>query len=336
MAEVLRYINPASTAGGDGTTNATTGASRAYASMSEWNTAEATDLVSAGDTHRVVCSSGLDAVASVAVTAGAGWTTDASNYITIEADPSDGHGGVYGAGYRLEITTSGYSETLVVNVPNTVIKGITIENTSGAASARGANINAIAPVFDSCFFVAVSSTGSCAYISNSDGGLFTNCVAIAKDAGTTCFNIGNFDYATFYNCTAISGSRGYYRIGTGGTSAEIKNCVAYGASTADMGGTKWTASSKNATSDTSAIGTSPVTNITTAAFVDYAGGDYSPEAGGALDGAGSDLSAFFTHDITGATRTQWDIGAWAVAASGGGFQAAWARGSNQVLGGFNP
>ena len=39
-ADVTRYVNTDSTAGGDGTTNATTGANRAYATMAEWESAE--------------------------------------------------------------------------------------------------------------------------------------------------------------------------------------------------------------------------------------------------------------------------------------------------------
>jgi hypothetical protein len=68
------------------------------------------------------------------------------------------------------------------------------------------------------------------------------------------------------------------------------------------------ASSNNASSDTSAstYGIGTVTGVVTTTgtdFTDYANGDYTPASGGALDGAGTDLSVFFTDDITGATRT---------------------------------
>lgn len=89
MAEVLRYVNIASTAGGNGTTNATTGPDRAYASLSEWNAAEQTDLVAAGDTHRVLCSNtGIPAV-DTAQCLIQSWVTGASNTLTVEQAPSD-------------------------------------------------------------------------------------------------------------------------------------------------------------------------------------------------------------------------------------------------------
>ena len=44
-ATVTRYVNPGSV-GGNGTTAALTGTDAAYVSLSAWNTAEATDLVS--------------------------------------------------------------------------------------------------------------------------------------------------------------------------------------------------------------------------------------------------------------------------------------------------
>ena len=54
-------------------------------------------------------------------------------------------------------------------------------------------------------------------------------------------------------------------------------------------------------------------------FEDYANGDLRLKAGSALIGAGTDLSADFTTDITGATRTiPWDIGAFEYSAGGGG------------------
>ena len=52
MATVQRYVNTGSTAGGDGTTNATSGSTRAYASLSEW---EANSGGSATDDYIVDC-----------------------------------------------------------------------------------------------------------------------------------------------------------------------------------------------------------------------------------------------------------------------------------------
>ena len=50
MTDTVRYANRSSTPGGNGTTNATSGPNRAYSSLAEWNTNEATTIVS-GDRH---------------------------------------------------------------------------------------------------------------------------------------------------------------------------------------------------------------------------------------------------------------------------------------------
>jgi len=53
--DVFRFVNTDSTAGGDGTTNATTGANRAYATRDEWNTNEATNLVTSNKIQHLQC-----------------------------------------------------------------------------------------------------------------------------------------------------------------------------------------------------------------------------------------------------------------------------------------
>ena len=106
-AQVDRYVNTESTPGGDGTTPAITGVHRAYASLSEWNAAEATDLVAAGDTHVVHCdaddgagSHSADATAVII----SGWTTDATHDITIQVDADKRHNGKWDtSAYRLDV-----------------------------------------------------------------------------------------------------------------------------------------------------------------------------------------------------------------------------------------
>lgn len=104
MALIIRFVNTASTAGGDGTTNATTGVNRAYASLSEWEAAEETDLVAAGDIAEVKCSGAQD---STAVTID-GWVTGASNYILINAPDDKPLDGVFDPlKYFIDIGTTG-------------------------------------------------------------------------------------------------------------------------------------------------------------------------------------------------------------------------------------
>jgi hypothetical protein len=84
MAEVIRYVDTDVSGGdGDGTSWA-----NAYASLSAWNTAEQTNLVTAGNIHHVYCraSSGSDDTTVVTID---GWTTNSTNKIIIEAASSD-------------------------------------------------------------------------------------------------------------------------------------------------------------------------------------------------------------------------------------------------------
>jgi hypothetical protein len=108
MALVTRYINTASSTGGDGTTNGTAGATRAYVSMLEWEAAENVDLVTATDTHIVYCSGTAADTTSCDNT---GWTTDATYFVTISGHLSSGTGyndtGIYSTSYyRLDPASS--------------------------------------------------------------------------------------------------------------------------------------------------------------------------------------------------------------------------------------
>ena len=105
MATVDRYVDPAATGGGTGLdwTNA-------YTSLSAWEAAEQTDLVTDGDIHVCHCrSSGANPEDTTAVVID-GWTTGASNYIEIRCDSGDGHSGTWDdTKYRLVNTAGGYS-----------------------------------------------------------------------------------------------------------------------------------------------------------------------------------------------------------------------------------
>jgi len=82
VINVFSYVNTNSTAGGDGTTNATTGANRAYASRDEWNTNEAKDLVAAGEIHYLECD-GTGGDDTVGFTTSASWNTSANYYVSV-------------------------------------------------------------------------------------------------------------------------------------------------------------------------------------------------------------------------------------------------------------
>jgi len=92
LANVNRYVNTGSTAGGDGTVNTKTGSTRAYPTRASWNTSEATNLVTDGDIHILYCDGdgGTDDATRLTMSA---WTTGASNYITVTSGNSYQHRG---------------------------------------------------------------------------------------------------------------------------------------------------------------------------------------------------------------------------------------------------
>ena len=134
MAEVVRYVNTASTAGGDGTTNNTTGATRAYASSAEWNTAEITNLVLDTDNHVLKC---CGTAADTAQLNMSGWTMSAVYNFLMEGNPDEADGwnktGLYSTShYRIETVDAS-------NIKAAKDSFSTFRNLQGATSGTGNN-----------------------------------------------------------------------------------------------------------------------------------------------------------------------------------------------------
>lgn len=94
-----RYVNTASTAGGDGTTNGTAGATRAYATLAAAISAEATNLVTADVVLRIYCAGTTADSFDGDFT---GYTTDATRYVRIignTGDAAGAHAGIWSNSY---------------------------------------------------------------------------------------------------------------------------------------------------------------------------------------------------------------------------------------------
>ncbi len=163
MADVERFIDRAASAGGDGTTRNHTGGTRAYASMSEWESAEQTNLVSATNTHRVRCAGSTADTTAVSIF---GWTTNSSFFITVQGDDAapdnDGfYDGdlVWSAGhYRL--TSSTVTVTLSGVQASDVIDGIQVENTNNTSTSACIAITRNNEIIKNC---RITTSGNTAF-----------------------------------------------------------------------------------------------------------------------------------------------------------------------------
>lgn len=295
-----------------------------YSLMSTWESTEQTDLVSAGDSHVLECyndwPSGLSD--SVAIS---GWTTGASNTITIKAAAGEEHAGVIGGGFW--ITSASGAGTISCSQYYTVLEGI--ESVCTATNANQVTssfrVTGYYCTLRRCIGKAASASSGGFYNGGSNN-TYENCLS-HSNAGAGFIGTGR--YATLRNVTAVNNST--YGIRNQETnpvfysSFTATNCVAYGNTTADWedasGADKWTGTGTgyNGSGDGTEPGaTGAVSTVASTDFTDYSGGDYSVSGtGSALYDAGTDLSGTFTDDITGATRSQWDIGAYEYISVGG-------------------
>jgi hypothetical protein len=256
-----------------------------------------------------------------ATTTVTGYTNpSATNYLAVRNALSADHNGQIGAGYVLSVS-GGYTQGIVLanTMPYTQIHGIEFVSTgiAGLCSAllSYANFAKIDRV--------IASAASTAAFEIRGGGTITNSLAYDSSVGFNKYQFYNGQ--SFLNCTAVDCATGFLQSSSGGVQSILwQNCVAVECTTDYnlAAGSVDAATDYLAGSDSTAstyAATTAITGITTADFVDYDGGDYRPTNSSALAGAGVDLSASFTTDITGAIRTvPWDIGAFIAEAGSGG------------------
>lgn len=328
MAEVLRYVNTASTAGGDGTTNATAGANRAYATMSEWEANEGTNLVTDGDTHRVLCSGGDD---STAVTLN-GFTVGASNFVTIEGEYDGSAGALDATLYRLTTTSAtqiqcdidyAVFDKLQFDGSATANQGILF----GTSKNDGTVKNCV--FYDLARYGSFQSTGATnvTYFNN----LFYELGRSPIGVSTTSTGMGEVYNCTAYNFNSTNQVNGSFVEQDANGQFKVVNCIAVAHSSSTRNDfeqtyTLATGSDYNASSDTSAPGANSIHSITASTeFVSVTGGseNFHLASGSTVlaDGVGpSSDAAVPTLDIDGDTRsgTTTDIGFDLYVAVGGG------------------
>lgn len=310
-----RYINTASTAGGNGTTNATSGANRAYASLAEWEAARQGTLT---EVEEVICE-GNTPDASCTVD---GWTTSASYYILIRTTQANRHDGTSGTGYRLSV--GAYENGLTISEDYVRVEGIAFVN--GGLANRFIYLNNASTLdvrIDACIFSGGSIYPQLDITSMSGGTIVVrNCVfdlGAASGRGVAVGSSGGTVY--LYNNTYVTSlaDNGYYDAAYGrtGTSTVVaRNCIAVSTGVPTnwscFSGTYDSSSSNNVSSDGTAPGSSSKTGVVPS-FVSSTNFDLQSSDTVARD-SGADLSGVanfpFSVDILGNARSgTWDIGA---------------------------
>ena len=277
-----------------------------YASLSLWEDARDGDLVAAGTIEVANCSGATADTTSVSID---GWTCSSDNYIKIIGDwtpPTSGN--FYDTTkYRLELTGDNafgiYRTAKLYNIQfqyTPTANGDTLLYVANWSDTGSIN-------FVNCIFKGVMGSYSDVrnelyyYGGEAVGSYFMNCVFWDWTASWTAPILARGGIHNIYNCTFHNCNFGVST--QSGTTINATNCIFHDVTTdsnSDGGGTR------NLTTCDTADGDY---------FTDEANDNFHLAAGAAPIDAGTDLSATFTTDIDGATRTgSWDIGADEVAA----------------------
>lgn len=304
MAVRQRFVNTDSTAGGDGTTNNTTGATRAYATLDEARINEAADLVAAGDNLVIDCSAPGGVADTVRAQFTAGYTTSPTNNITIRGEGQDEWDTNK---YRVDILATGNSHRPIDMSYDAVIEDIQARvdsnGNNNCVAIRSANEPCIIRRSIGIIISPGTELNVFGIIVTTSSSEIRSCL-VYKEGGSA-YGTGIEARASIYNCTADNFDSGF----NGLSANDYRNCIASAAGTAGWIGNVGNANSTNNVSDQNdAPGANPTNGTPT--YVNAAGGDFRPAAGDTIaKDTGVDLSGTFDYDLEnisfGAT---WDRG----------------------------
>lgn len=233
----IRYVNTDSTPGGDGTTNNTTGGTRAYASLSSSLVAEKiaqSNLTTNDEILEIRCSGTTTPdTASVEILS---WTTSPRNYILITTSSSTQKATSPWSTSRYRLSVN--SGRNITSYESVTIDGLQLENTSGTATnviqLFDANTNE-ATVIKNCYIkadnatainVAISENSSFYAINNliSGSSLSNYGMFIAGDIGA----LPNTKYYIYNNTfVGFEFEHIYLSLNEVGDTASIKNNLFY-------------------------------------------------------------------------------------------------------------
>jgi hypothetical protein len=308
-ATQTRYVNAASS-GGDCTTNATSGATAACATLAA---AEALMSGTLSEPWIIYCEG---TTADTTVVSIGGMTPSATNTITIMTTGANRHSGTYSTSlYRLEPASGA---AITVGVPYVIIDGLQIKSASGGRAVFDNTISTNGTiVFKNNIILGTNDSGDrgMQLISSSTStdwniynNIFYNLANFAIEVNTYNNQVNRIYNNTIYGCYG-----GIY-LQTTGTIAK-NNLIIGSGNTNTYTGTFASGTDYNATDSTDDIGTgsnNKTSVSTTNLFVSTTNFHLTATSSADVKDAGvSDPgSGMFSTDIDGETRSgSWDIGA---------------------------
>ncbi len=313
-----RYVNTASTAGGDGTTNNTSGATRAYATLSEWEAARQANLTGLGAEVAICEGSAADATA---VTID-GWTTTASDYIEVKVEQANRHPGTWSTSHYRLVAAASFVPMLNILEPYARLEGLQIQNTGTSNSGtRGLYFNpgVTGTSNDDSYgraLIVRNSPGATGIEGNSGVQTLINCLSYGNGSnGIRCnFGAAGLGTMTCLNCVSAGNGGAGFTTSSASNAGVLRNCYSGGNTGVDYS-TNWdtlqTCYSEDGTESTP---TAAYSTSSGAYFTNITAGseDFHIGASSSLKDVGTDLSATFTTDIDGETRptgaSTWDVG----------------------------
>jgi hypothetical protein len=306
-----------------------------YTTLSAFEAGEQRDLVTLNEVSQARCLNFAD----TSLCTWAGWATDATRHILVEA--ANDHGGAWNtSSYR----RTGTSITAIESVGEDALvirwRGIQWQNSNAGGNSgyfytclNVTNRLNLDLEIDRCIFrrdsaftdVNTSSTALRLDLVGLSEVKVSNCLFTGpsnQQVGITRHTAASGTYR-LYNLT-MAGAHGWSirsAVGGGGTIGllDIRNCVALGPAInghfQNSSSVATLVFSHNAATDATATAVDPVTSLQLTeaemAFEDSANGYFALTPGSLLVNAGADLSAFVpTTDIVGTSRgATWDIGA---------------------------
>lgn len=323
MAEILRYVDTGSDAGGDGTTSATSSGdnTHAYQSLNAWEAAEQADLDTANNTHTVHCNRTNSGAADTIAVDVTGWTTSATDFITIIADDFPADGIFDTTKYNLALTNV---NNLLIRENYVRVEKLQVVCTeTGTSNSRGIYLTIVDAGgsdirIDSCIVKGICSgtgTGRGILVEDVDATVtIFNTVVFGflsgADTGFAGINL-NQGTSVVYNCTVFNC---YYGITGAGTAI---NCVLFNNTDDALTATlDYCATDQHAGGGTNGVDISATWDTTCFTAPEADPPDVSVQD--ALSpvfqtGNGATPKAVFTDDIIDITRDavdlNWDIGA---------------------------